>query len=97
MEVLSYGGASGIQHHQLVLEQRAGMRLDRLWHDLSEGERAHIQSDCLNGIHALRQVGFRLDDSGGAEGYGIAPGYKLFQGHEVDEGLGRSFTSIRLR
>ncbi|KAJ5424425.1 hypothetical protein N7491_009641 [Penicillium cf. griseofulvum] len=48
----------------LVLEQRAGMRLDRLWHDLSEGERAYIQSDCLNGIHALRQVGFRLDDPG---------------------------------
>ncbi|KAJ5959514.1 uncharacterized protein N7479_006664 [Penicillium vulpinum] len=48
----------------LVLEQRAGMRLDRLWHDLSEGERAYIQSDCLNGIHTLRQVGFRLDDPG---------------------------------
>ncbi|CAG8947663.1 unnamed protein product [Penicillium salamii] len=48
----------------LALEQRAGMRLDRLWHDLSEGERAYVQSDCLDGIHALRQVGLRLDDPG---------------------------------
>ncbi|KAJ5948269.1 hypothetical protein N7466_001284 [Penicillium verhagenii] len=48
----------------LVLEQRRGMRLDRLWHTLSEAERAYVQSECLNGIHALRQVGIRLDDPG---------------------------------
>ncbi|CAG7998639.1 unnamed protein product [Penicillium salamii] len=48
----------------LVLEQRPGIRLDQLWHDLSEDERAYIQSDCLSGIHALRQVGLRLDDPG---------------------------------
>jgi serine/threonine protein kinase len=48
----------------VVLEQRDGMRLDRLWHALSETERAYIQSECLNGIHALRQVDIRLDDPG---------------------------------
>ncbi|CAG7940607.1 unnamed protein product [Penicillium salamii] len=50
--------------HVLVLEQRPGMRLDRIWDDLSDGERAYVQSDCLNGIHALRHVGLRLDDPG---------------------------------
>ncbi|PKX97569.1 uncharacterized protein P174DRAFT_449176 [Aspergillus novofumigatus IBT 16806] len=48
----------------LVLEHRDGMRLDRVWHTLSEIERAHVQSQCLNGIHALRQVTVRLDDAG---------------------------------
>lgn len=47
-----------------MLEHRDGMRLDRLWHTLSENERAHVQSQCLNGIHALRQVTVRLDDAG---------------------------------
>lgn len=47
-----------------MLEHRDGMRLDRLWHTLSEIERAHVQSECINGVHALRQVTVRLDDAG---------------------------------
>ncbi|RHZ72395.1 hypothetical protein CDV55_108425 [Aspergillus turcosus] len=50
--------------YALVLEHRDGMRLDRLWRTLSEIERAHVQSQCLNGINALRQVAVRLDDAG---------------------------------
>ncbi|KAH2055723.1 hypothetical protein KXW51_002172 [Aspergillus fumigatus] len=48
----------------LVLEHRDGMRLDRLWHTLSNTERAQVQSQCLNSVHALRQVTVRLDDAG---------------------------------
>ncbi|KAJ5675358.1 hypothetical protein N7462_008255 [Penicillium macrosclerotiorum] len=48
----------------LVLEHRDGVQLNRLWHTLSEVEQAHIQSECLDGIHALRQVTVRLDDAG---------------------------------
>jgi hypothetical protein len=40
------------------------MRLDRLWYTLSANERARVQSQCLAGINALRQVNVRLDDAG---------------------------------
>ncbi|KAJ5333113.1 hypothetical protein MYU51_005099 [Penicillium brevicompactum] len=50
--------------YALILEKRDGIRLDRLWHNLSEIERAYVQSECLIGIHALRKVNICLDDPG---------------------------------
>ena len=48
----------------LVREHRDGAPLDRVWSTLSEIERGQVQAQCLNGIHALRTVGVRLDDAG---------------------------------
>ncbi|KAJ5822499.1 hypothetical protein N7447_004839 [Penicillium robsamsonii] len=50
--------------YALVLEYRDGARLSHIWHTLNELERAHIKTQSLNGINALRQIAVRLSDAG---------------------------------
>lgn len=73
----------------LVLERREGMRLDYIYHTLSESERAHVQSQCLNGINALRQVSVRLYDTGMhnvlfSRAGGVVTLLDFESGHEVE-------------
>jgi hypothetical protein len=48
----------------LVLEEREGKVLSRVWHELSHSECSYVKAECLRGIRYLRSITVRLDDPG---------------------------------
>lgn len=50
--------------YAIIMEYREGEPLCDIWHSLNATERAHVQTECLKAIHALRAISIRLDDAG---------------------------------
>lgn len=50
--------------HVLIMEEREGEMLAKIWDELSDTEQNHVRAGCLFGINAIRAISARLDDAG---------------------------------